>query len=480
MNGLSPVAAPLVDAAALRAAGRRPALPCRVALADGRKLTLLGLLRVLPGKRVVGEAVFDGRRVLAKLFVAPGSERHWRQEADGLAALRAAGIPTPAVLASSALAGGGHALLSEFLGDAISLADAWQAVADRPAGDGEALDVLLPAVALLARMHAAGLAQGDLHLGNFLRHEGGLRVIDGDSVTAAGRPLTADEAAANLGMLLAQLPAVWDDAAAALLDAYRAAGGIAIDTARLRAEIDRVRDWRVRDYLAKSVRDCTLFSVARRPTRFTAVVRAAADRLAPLLRDPDGAIESGGRLKSGNTCTVASVAAAGGELVVKRYNLKSVGHALSRLWRPSRAWHSWREGHRLALYGIATPAPLALVEERLGPLRRRAWLVNEFCPGVSLAEHLSAEREPPAAEAAAIVALFATLARLRISHGDLKATNLLWHAGRVWLIDLDACMQHRSEAAWRRAWRRDRGRLVRNWPADSALGRWLLRTLPPA
>lgn len=480
MNGLPPVAAPLVDASALRAAGRRPALPCRVALADGRELTLLSLLRVLPGKRIVGEAGFDGRSVLAKLFVAPGSERHWRQEADGLDALRAAGIPTPAVLAAAALAGRGHALLTEFLIDARSLADVWQAVADRPAGDGEALDVLLPAVALLARMHAAGLTQGDLHLGNFLRHEDGLRVIDGDSVTAAGRPLSAAEATANLGMLLAQLPAAWDDAATVLLDAYRAAGGIAIDAARLLAEIDRVRDWRVRDYLAKSVRDCTLFAVERRPTRFTAIVSAAAERVAPLLHDPDGVLAAGVRLKSGNTCTVAKVAADGGEMVVKRYNLKSVGHALSRLWRPSRAWHSWREGHRLALYGIATPAPLALVEERLGPLRRRAWLVNEFCPGVSLAECLSAEREPPVAEAAAIAALFATLARLRISHGDLKASNLLWGAGRVWLIDLDACTQHRSEGAWRRAWRRDRARLLHNWPADSALGRWLQRTLPPA
>lgn len=477
---MSTLELPLTNAAALRAAGRMPAVPFGVALADGRGLTMRRLLRVLPGKRIVGEAGFDGRRVLAKLFVAPGSERHWRQEADGVAALKTAGIPTPTLLASSALAGGGHVVLTEFFDGAVSLAEAWQGVADRPAGDRTALAVLVPAVILLARMHAAGLAQGDLHLGNFLLHEGGLRVIDGDSVSAAGRPLTADEASANLGMLLAQLPAAWDDAAAALLDAYRAAGGVAIDAARLRAEIARVRDWRVRDYLAKSVRDCTLFAVERRPTRFTAVVRAAADRLAPLLRDPDGALAAGVRLKSGNTCTVAKVAADGGDLVVKRYNLKSVGHALSRLWRPSRAWHSWREGHRLALYGIATPAPLALVEERLGPLRRRAWLVNEFCPGVNLAEHLAADREPPAAEGAAITALFATLARLRISHGDLKASNLLWHAGRVWLIDLDACTQHRSEAAWRRAWRRDRARLVRNWPAASALGRWLQAALPPA
>jgi hypothetical protein len=53
------------------------------------------LLRVLPGKRLVGEAEIDGCRVLAKLFVGRRSEKHWRHERTGLAALVAAGVPTP-------------------------------------------------------------------------------------------------------------------------------------------------------------------------------------------------------------------------------------------------------------------------------------------------------------------------------------------------------------------------------------------------
>ncbi|MBI2307253.1 MAG: hypothetical protein HYU78_08110 [Rhodocyclales bacterium] len=477
----APPPLPLTAAAALRAAGRQPPLPFRVELTDGRSLTVFRLLRVLPGKRIVGEADFGGVRVLAKLFVAAGSERHWRQECRGIEALRAAGIPTPDVCAAAPLAGGGHAVLTAFLPDAVSLAERWRSVAARPAGDAVALALLVPALDVLAQMHRAGLAQGDLHLGNFLRSGECLLVIDGDSVSGSGQALTAAAAAANLGMLLAQLPAAWDDSCAALLAAYRAAGGVAdVGEAQLRAEIARVRDWRLKDFLAKCVRDCSLFAVDKRATRFSAVVRAAADRLAPLLRDPDRAVDAGVRLKAGNTCTVARAGAAGGDVVIKRYNLKSVGHALSRLWRPSRAWHSWREAHRLGLFGIPTPAPLALIEERLGPLRRRAWLVTEFCPGANLAQHLSADCEPGGAEAAAIASLFSTLHRLRISHGDLKATNLLWHQGGVWLIDLDACTQHRSDTAYRKAWRRDRARLLRNWPEASVLGRWLQRTLPPA
>jgi tRNA A-37 threonylcarbamoyl transferase component Bud32 len=50
-----------------------------------------------------------------------------------------------------------------------------------------ALAVLAPAVRLLGRLHAAGLIQDDLHLGNFLHHAGEVLVIDGDALRRVGR-----------------------------------------------------------------------------------------------------------------------------------------------------------------------------------------------------------------------------------------------------------------------------------------------------
>lgn len=474
----------LAVACTLRAAGRQPPLPFRVDLGGGRWLTMDRLLRVLPGKRLVGDAHCDGRRVLAKLFVGRRGERHWQQEAAGLEALRRAALPTPELVAATAMAGGGYALLTAFLDPAESLADCWARLSQRPPGDVEALAVLAPALTLLGRLHAAGLVQDDLHLGNFLRHDGHLFVIDGDAVrvVSRGQPLAAAPACANLAVLLAQLPPAWQQQAA-LLAAYSAGAGQALpgpDVANLREQIERVRAWRVRDLLAKSVRDCTLFAVERTATRFRSVLRREAEELAPLLAAPDRALSAGSLLKDGATCTVARVEAKGRALLVKRYNLKDLRHALSRLWRPSRGWHSWREAHRLRFFGIPTPAPLALIEERLGPLRRRAWLISEFCSGPNLLTHLSADRAPPADEAKAILDLFASMCRQRISHGDLKATNLLWQGGQVVLIDLDAVAQHRTALAHARAWRRDRARLLRNWPSGSALHRWLDEQLPVA
>jgi len=473
----------LTNASTLRDAGRAVPMPFRVLLADGRSLLVLRLLRVLPGKRLVGDAEVDGRRVLAKLFIGQRGERHLHREQAGLAALRRAGIPTPAVRAAVPIAGGGHALLTDFLDPAESFAQAWESLRGRPAGDPRAVARLLPLLHTLGRLHAAGLVHEDLHLGNFLCHAGRIFVIDGDALRLGppGQPVPLHEATANLAVLLAQLPAAWDDELSLLLPAHAAGAGVDVPSmAALREQIARVRRWRLRDLLAKTVRDCSLFAVTQTAARFTAVARAQAGALAAVIASPDEAIRAGRILKDGGTSTVARVLVDHQMLLLKRYNLKGLGHALGRALRPSRAWHSWRAAHRLQFFGIATPTPLALIEERLGPLRRRAWLVSEYCPGENLLLHLAADREPPAAEARAILQLFAAMHRQRITHGDLKAMNLLWHAGQVWLIDLDDVVQHRSAAAHSRAWSRDRARLLRNWPVGSALYRWLDDHLPAA
>jgi hypothetical protein len=40
--------------------------------------------------------------------------------------------------------------------------------------------------------------------------------------------------------------------------------------------------------------------------------------------------------------------------------------------------------------------------------------------------------------------------------------------------------RHDSEAAWRKAWQKDRVRFLRNWPEGSVLRREMDAALPPA
>src|SRR5690606_11131714 len=112
-----------------------------------------------------------------------------------------------------------------------------------------------------------------------------------------------------------------------------------------------------------------------------------------LLVAPDALIEdvSRQRLKSGNTCTVALAEINGRKMVVKRYNIKSFCHRLGRLWRSSRAADSWVNAHRLLMYGISTPTPVALLEQRFGPLRGRAYFIAEYIAAPDVAQWLQSE-----------------------------------------------------------------------------------------
>jgi tRNA A-37 threonylcarbamoyl transferase component Bud32 len=123
---------------------------------------------------------------------------------------------------------------------------------------------------------------------------------------------------------------------------------------------------------------------------------------------------------------------------------------------------------------------LAVWEPRRFGLRGRSYLVTEHVEGEDIIARFQAHLggSPPEGELIALEQLLAALLRERISHGDLKGTNLLWRDGRWALIDLDALQQHRSEQSFRQAYARDRARLLRNWPADSALYRLLDQRLP--
>ena len=470
-----------VLASGLRCAGRSPEVPFCLSLSDGSEVVVTRLLRVLPGKRIVGQGQWMGRAVLVKIFIAEASARHWSLEKAGIEMLCRTSLPTPSLVLACDLPDGGHILLTDYMADARSLAEIWTSVAALPAGSGQALAVLRPAFALLGRMHAQHLVHLDLHLGNFLCSGGALFVIDGDGV----RSVAGDSERArlrmesNLALLVSQVPEGWSDSRVCLLEAYQLAGGLlSVDPGALEAGVERCRARRLRDYLAKTVRDCTLFSVRQTLTRFVSVGRDVAPLLEDILESPEQVMPEGFVLKDGRTCTVVRIEHVARPLVIKRYNLKSVWHALNRIWRPSRAWHAWREGHRLGFLGIATPEPLALVEERFGPMRRRAYLVTAYCPGRALQDLLPQDEVPEATLAKALVGLFQCLQKYRITHGDLKASNLLWQEGRIVLVDLDAAVQHRSEAAYLRAWRRDRSRFLRNWPATSRLCRWLDEHLP--
>nr|MCS5556439.1 hypothetical protein [Arenicellales bacterium] len=68
-----------------------------------------------------------------------------------------------------------------------------------------------------------------------------------------------------------------------------------------------------------------------------------------------------------------------------------------------------------------------------------------------------------------IVEILCKLRHKHISHGDLKATNILLSDQGPVLIDLDVMQQHSSESAYQQAANKDVGRFLRNWQDNPVL-----------
>lgn len=440
-----------------------PDLPLRLAVPQLGPLQCDRTLRVLPGRRwtLAGTLERDRRAVAAKLFLAGRhARRHFEREWRGLEALHRRGIAAPDVLYAGALdEPPGWLILTAWL----------------PGTGADALaEAALPAVLrAVAAQHAQGVEQRDAHLANFLVRGGVAWTLDGAGIRTVGQVLPAGRALRNLALWLAQFPPAVDERMGEWCALY---GAIArpLPRQQLQRLVERARRRREARHIDKALRSCTAFD-ARRTLRRLQVLdrRDDAPGLRAWLAAPDAPFESltADWLKRGNSASVVRVDIDGRPRVIKRYNLKNLGHWLRRCWRPSRAWHSWRNAQRLALWGLPTPRPVALLENRFGCLRARAWYVSEYVPGEPLGAALAAA-DPARREALLdrLCALLMDLKRLNLSHGDLKATNLLVdQENNLMLLDLDALRRHRRRAAFERAFARDLARLRANWADQPAL-----------
>jgi tRNA A-37 threonylcarbamoyl transferase component Bud32 len=184
-------------------------------------------------------------------------------------------------------------------------------------------------------------------------------------------------------------------------------------------------------------------------------------------------------LKRGRASRVVAVALAGRDLVIKHFPVRGALDRVLGNLRGSRARRSWRNACALMRAGIATPMPLAVVEKRKALWRLDSYLIMEYVPGIRGRELFDSEEIAEHEKQLAlqrIVQLFGKLARARISHGDMKDTNIIFSNGQTHLLDLDALRRMRG-ARLRRALGRDIRRWLKNWNHQPELQRLFRQTL---
>lgn len=442
-------------------------------LDNGGQLQALEVVRRVPGKRVVCRGHWNGRLVYAKLFIGKHAAKYAARDARGARWLATGKIATPALLLEASVASlGCHVLLYA----AVAGENAEQVWAGLDADGRHALALRL--VEEVAKHHQAGLLQTDLYLKNFLVQGQQIYTLDGDGIRRLRMLGRGCQQRDNLARLLSKIDIVMAQAwLPGLLRHYTSvmeAGG-EFGLGDIQRRIARYWQYDMQQYAEKVRRTCSDVVTWQDSTVYAAINRMDdSPALRAALASPDALFEQEGaqRLKSGNTCTVAAVQIDQRKLVIKRYNIKNFWHGLGRAWRPSRAVRAWSNAYRLQLKGIATPAPVAVIERRAGGLRREAYLLAEYVEArdaVAFFADGTMSVEQRQQVALAIASMFYQLFCLRLEHGDCKASNVLVQGLQPMLIDLDSMWQHACLMYFRHRHARDLRRFMKNWQADTVV-----------
>lgn len=445
-------------------------------LADQSILEVDAIVRRVPNKRLVCKSIWQHQAVYAKLFLGADAKRYAERDRRGAQYLLDALIASPKVRYQGAI-DGGYLLIFEAIPEAQNVEMAWQS------GTQQArLKIAHLLASTLAEHHRANLLQTDLYLKNFLLAGDSVYTIDGDGIRQFST-LTRAQATRNFAVLVSKFDVI--DANNWLNDLIATYHRVYADIHLDEKEVRRIllsHCTEVADAYAtqKVFRQCSDVSVRKSQQYFSAISAQFSHLDLPVDASIyDDWMVSANILKKGNTCTVASMAVGQTNLVIKRYNIKNFSHAMGRLFRKSRAAISWSNAHRLTLLGIATPKPIALLEQRFMVwLRGKAFFVSELvdAPDVYNYFAITLSKETRAETVKQIVLLFYRLHLLNISHGDMKATNIKILSTKPVLIDLDSMCQHRFSLLAKQAHIKDLKRFMQNWKDDASLYNAFVKT----
>ena len=425
------------------------------------------ILRVIPQKRLVIWGEWKQQAVVAKLFFGKSAQRHYEDDKQGIYKLKQANILSPHMLYTGCNRDHSiYVLIFEAIEKTIDINQLSMSLHPNPQYEY----LLKQMVSVIAQQHNAGCLQQDLHPNNFLWSHDKLYTIDGGKIKYYAQPIPRQACLNNIALFCAQFTPDFDGYINQLMLTYTAVrhnSAYSKFTTDLAQALHKQRRKRLRKYLKKIFRPCTdyislqTFNYRLVCTRknYSKHMQYITTHLDQIFRSPQTL------LKAGRSSTVIQHSIDNKSFVIKRYNMKSPLHYLKRCAQPTRAACAWANAHRLLLLGIATAQPIAFVEKRFGPLRGTSYFISEHIVGPSLLNLSLAPLQQPVSIAMAdkIQKLLLALWQQSITHGDLKASNILIDNDHCYLIDLDGMRCHRSKRTCSHYVKRDIKRFLANW-----------------
>lgn len=194
----------------------------------------------------------------------------------------------------------------------------------------------------------------------------------------------------------------------------------------------------------------------------------APDSVRGFIQDLPLSWQTEGRmLKKGSRSTVKLVTLEQQTYVVKIYKKMPLHRRLRYALTKSRAFQSWDCGQLMCAANLPAARPLAIIEERTFGIPGKAALLMEAASGddlLSIVNNNTRSDHELKTIASKLENTFDRMRDLKITHGDMKATNILIDENLdLKLIDIDAAKQHCSPSGFHKAREKDRLRFLANW-----------------
>jgi len=429
-------------------------------------LLCTGILRAVPGRREIYDAVWNNKSVVAKVFLHKiSARRHLRREWRGLNRLRKRQLSSPRPLFFGQTQDGLWAVVLEKIINSATVLDVLTEATDKT----DEQKLLIRVCRELARQHSKGVMQKDLHLRNFLVAGERIYALDPSQMRFFTHEVPRKKSISQLALLVRYLPSGDTLSTKVICQEYFAARGWHFgksDEVLLQKQLTAHRKRSIRGGLKKCLRT-NRRQLRIRDRRYV----AEFDRgfchetvMNDFIEHVDALMDAGQILKNGQTSCVSRLTWNGEDVVVKRYNHRGFMHSLRHTVKRSRACRAWLHGHRLGMLEIPTPQPLAYIEQRKGLLVWNSYLVTPYIEGQRLDAFLqddSVGKEHRLAVTQQIIRLLEKLWKYRITHGDLKHTNVLVTRSGPVLTDLDGMIVHRWRLLYRNKQAKDMERFLR-------------------
>lgn len=492
-------------------------------------LSVHAVVRFIPHQREVLRGEWNGQIVYAKIFTGVRARTHQARDVAGTKLLQAKNIATPQLLYQGKVHGAAFDAPAFILIYAAIPAANNAEVAYLVKEDAGRLSLLMQLVKTMAMHHKAGVFQSDLHFKNFLvqsTYEANCNsnkplnasiskekrlaldpiifTIDGDGIRSLPHFFKSHAMHKNIATFFSKMHVLDDVWIPQLYAMYASDLNIDCTSQTIARVLDQTRQIRrqvASRYADKKVfRNCTdvVLNGFSQTHTFTWFARKYADLAQTLPTEVLDQCLLSPAFKAGNTCTVGlyraqnlalqanaqNVFLVTEPIVVKRYNIKHMMHAMLRCLRTTRAAISWANAHRLIILGVPTATPIALLEKRyfFNMLKSTSYFLTQYIDAPDVATYFEFEHD--AVKRANVVhelaLMFYKLYLLKLSHGDMKASNIKVLHGKPILIDLDSMQQHCFNWFFEKKHARDIQRFMRNWQINKMQDRAIVALLQDA